>query len=190
MAEEKLGSSWTKSLLRNCQDTLLLNSKVKEGKMKIKFAQNTVKRIVEELNQEVLPIVLLARGDTLIGGAPLQMEKSLWPEVIKESVELSGATEYIFISEAFAAQLPPDSENVQQIIAGTKHISDLPENERKDIVAILHVLSTGKTDGADATIITMPDGKRKIERWKLAKDLKGRMVIPAWKPEPAVVAAK
>ena len=154
--------------------------------MKKDFIKITVKKIIEELNQEINPMLFITtQGKYTV--VPLNADKDLWPYLIKGAIDIWGASEYILVTEAYQAKIKPESEFAKKLLSGEMAVKDLPADKREDIVSILYVLSTGKASMASAIIDTNAEGKRSLRQWKTMKDVTGRFVLTAWEIKKASV---
>ena len=149
--------------------------------MKSEFIKTSVKKIIEEHNQEAVPMLFVPDQTGKMTMLPLVASKDLWLDYIKAAVEYFEALEYALVIEAYQAKFAKESEEAKKIMSGEMAVRDLPSDKREDIVTVLHVLNTGKASMDTAIIDKTPEGKRTLQPWETMENVESRFVMPAWK---------
>lgn len=146
----------------------------------IEFAKEQSKGIVES-GEEHQPIMLALTpgGGCIIQMA--QMNKDRFKQDIAAVLRQLGAYACIFINEAWAAKLSKDSPLVPKLLRGEIKVTDLPPDDKEEILAIT-VAENGKSYyGWSAKILYTTDDKRLLGKWEELKgDAEGRLILKEW----------
>jgi len=146
----------------------------------IQFAKDVSKTIIES-GEEHRPI-LIAVTSAGIGLCPLSpVKKDLWRQTITALLRQLNAYAYVFISEAWTAELPKDSLTTQKLLRGEIKVSELPPDDRIERLLIIAAENGKSIRSWAAKIRYTRESERYLDEWKEADKVgEGRVIITEW----------
>lgn len=147
----------------------------------IQSAKEQSKAIVES-GEEHQPIMLALTPQGINPMLLRGIDKDRFKEVIGGLLRQLHAYAYIFINEAWAADLDKDSPLVQELLSGRKKISELPPDDRIESLMIM-AAENGKSYRLwSAKILYTRDGDRYLGEWeeKKGEGPTGRLILREW----------
>lgn len=142
----------------------------------IDFAKGTSRKIVRE-GEEHIPIIIARtpQGLTPIGLA--ELNKDRFKEAIAKLLRLLQADAYVFVCEAWSAE---GRELAKKVLEQGIAVSELPLDDRTEILSIMAVENGKPVKGCFARIRTTPQG-RELGDWQTIDGVAdGRMVLTEW----------
>lgn len=85
----------------------------------------------------------------------------------------------VTITEVWACKNPTESR-AKRLRSGEIKVSDLPLDDRQEMLVVVAVKNGEFHEHQMATIITMTDDRRILGEWKTSGKLQGRMFIKEW----------
>lgn len=146
----------------------------------IQMAKDTSRNIIES-GQEHKPILIMLTPTEVINTLIGWIEKENFKGVISQLLRYFHAYAYIFINEAWVAKLDKGSPLFQELLSGRKKISELPLDDKIEMLTIT-MAENGKSCRIWAANIRYTrDDKRYLEEWKEADKVgEGRMILKEW----------
>ncbi len=141
-----------------------------------------IRHTVEDGGEEFMATMFVESGVNGPDGI-VQLDrfpKEAWPQVMQAVATKLNAPQYVFVSESWAAMLPPDSPLMARLLKGKIRVSELPPDDRTEILNMLIVPRFGEHEMRMAKIKRLPSGKRVIEPWEIfrgAKRFESRLVV-------------
>jgi len=137
------------------------------------------KEIVETGNNE-LPLTLFTL-DGMTGSILITLIFEEHKSQLKAILRNVGADYYVLVGEAWQTILQQDSPKLDQLYSGDMRVSDLPLDDRKEMLIIV-AAENGRTTIVESSVIVRDkDNKRRVTTW--LNDLTGstgRLVIDKW----------
>jgi len=139
----------------------------------IDLVKNHARKIVES-GQEHDFIVLIegARGVTITKIVLDEEAKGNFARFFSALLSKEGATEYISVNEGWA------TESNRPLREGIR-VSELPLDDRKEILMITHVYRNSKFYMESAEILDTPQG-HKLGKFEAIDNAEGRMLVKEW----------
>ena len=135
----------------------------------IEVAKVTSRHIIEDLQQEHIPIMLILTPRGKIG-APVRLEtkedKENFQTIATSLLHQLNAYAYAFISEAWMSSLPVDSPTGKDLLNGTKRVTELPLDDREEILCIHVVKRDAYHKEVSAKIKYKVDNSRYLDKWE------------------------
>jgi len=147
----------------------------------IDFAKKQSKEIVESGEEHIPIMIALAPEDA--GIIPLvDMDKDRFKEDVSVVLRLLDAYAYVFVNEAWVARLPKDSPTVQRVFNGEVKVSELPLDDRIEMLTVAAAENGKSYRMWSAKIRHTPEGKRYLGEWEEMRGIPvmGRLVLKEW----------
>lgn len=146
----------------------------------VDFAKKQSKEIVES-GEEHIPIILALTPESA-NIIPLNgMDKDRFKEDICGVLRQLNAYAYVFINEAWVAKLPIDSPTVQRIFNGEVSISELPLDDRIEMLTVAAAENGKSYRMWSAKIRYTREGKRYLGEWEeMGGSPTGRLILREW----------
>uniref|UniRef100_A0A6M3M4Z2 Uncharacterized protein n=1 Tax=viral metagenome TaxID=1070528 RepID=A0A6M3M4Z2_9ZZZZ len=140
-----------------------------------------ISRTIIESGQEHQPTLLILTPtegiNTLIGW----VDKENFKEVVSQLLHHFHAYAYIFINEAWTAHVDKNSPLAQEIMSGRKKISELPLDDKDEILMIMAAENGKSYRSWAAKIRYTREDKRYLDEWMEDEGVAdGRMVLKEW----------
>lgn len=139
--------------------------------------------IVENNEQHVPTLIAYAPdGAKLLQFADFNEKvKEIFKPAVTKVLREFNAFAYIFVCEAWAVAVPDGSELGKKLVKGEIRVSEVPFDDRVEIITLHAAENGGKYYTWTAKIKHLKD-KRFIEKWEEipGKELSGRMIIKEW----------
>lgn len=142
----------------------------------VDFAKGTSRMIIRE-GEEHIPIIIARTPQGVIPIALAKINKDTFKQVLAKLLRQLQADAYVFICEAWSAEGEALAKKVlEQGVA----VSELPLDDRTEIVSIMAVENGKPAKGCFAKIKTRPQG-RELGEWQTKDGVAdGRMVLTEW----------
>lgn len=138
-------------------------------------------RAIVESGQEHQPIMLVfsPEGANIIH--LVEIKKDKFKQAISTLLRKLNAYAYIFVNEAWGTKLAKDSPITKRLLNGEISVSELPLDDREEILTIM-VAENGKSFNAwSAKIRYTSEDKRYLGEWEEMGDIaRGRLVLREW----------
>lgn len=144
------------------------------------FTKEQARAIVES-GEEHQPIMLALSPEGVNLIRLVEINKDKFKQGIAELLRRLNAYAYIFVNEAWGVKLAKDSPTAKRILTGEISVSELPLDDREEILTVM-VAENGKSFyGWSAKIGYIPNGKRYLKEWEGMGDIvKGRLILKEW----------
>ncbi len=138
-------------------------------------------RAVVESGEEHLPTMLAISSGEVNLIHLVEMKKDKFKQHISGLLQRLNAYAYIFVNEAWGTKLNKDSPTVKRILSGEVSISELPLDDKEEILTVI-VAENGKSFNCwSAKIGYTPEGKRYLKEWEEMKGIVGgRLILKEW----------
>ena len=149
----------------------------------IEFIKLNAKEIIEERGEEHFPIMFMFTPTELkIIGIELTDEtKELYKPGITALLRHSDADAYITINEAWQHSTNGDTETSKRIMSGQTRVSELPLDDRQEILIIMAVKNNEFAEMHSSIIVHTDDDRRLLCEWEKMDGVgDGRMIIKEW----------
>ena len=153
----------------------------------IEVAKLTSKHIIEDLQQEHIPTMLiLAPKGKIIAPVKLETEedKENFKFIATSLLHQLNAYAYAFISEAWMSSLPFDSPTGRDLLNGTKRVTELPLDDKEEILCIHVVKKETYHKEVSAKIKYKTDNSRYLDKWEETEEYieppLGRLTVWSW----------
>ena len=150
----------------------------------VTFIEEKARAIIEG-GVEHAPMLFVQGADgwfaTVLANLTDEM-KAGWQEVIPAILRRFQARGYIFITEAWMAEAKTDTALGRELANGQKQVSELPLDDRREILWLVAVEKGQPPRMMWAGIDNTPAGRRmrKLEPALSGADIGGRMVVRDW----------
>jgi len=142
----------------------------------IDFAKGTSRMIVRE-GEEHIPIIIARTPQGLMPIALAKLNKDRFKEAVAKLLHLLQADAYVFVCEAWSAE---GEAVAKKVLEQGMAVSELPLDDRTEIVSIMAVERGKSPTGCFAKIKTTPQG-RELGDWQIIDGVaEGRMVLTEW----------
>lgn len=146
----------------------------------IEFTKKQAKAIVES-GEEHRPIMLVFTPEGITPVLLKDVDKDIFKPVISEFLQQLRAYAYIFINEAWATKLSEDSPTVQRLLKGEISVSELPLDDRDEMLIITAAENGKSYRGWSAKIRYTREGKRYLGEWEEIRGIStGRLILKEW----------
>lgn len=148
----------------------------------IQIAKVGARQIVESDEQHEPILFAISEDDISI----IQLEGNFRPrfkEVLGSILKQFHADSYVFVNEAWTATLPKDSPWTKKLLSGEITVSDLPLDDRQEVVMIIAVENSISVRMYQAVIRETVDERRQLGDWNLLDNpdsFSGRMSLTSW----------
>lgn len=145
------------------------------------FAKEQSKDVIESGEKHV-PIIIALTPEGLCMIHLARMDKNRFKQEMAAILRQLDAYAYLFINEAWSTRLPKDSPIASKLSRGEISVSELPLDDKQEILSIL-VAENGKSlHYWSAKILYTHDDKRFLGEWeeKNFSDAKGRLILKEW----------
>jgi len=138
-------------------------------------------RAIVESGEEHQPIMLALSSEGVNFIHLVEINKDRFKESISGLLRKLNAYAYVFVNEAWGTKLNKDSPIAKRILSGEISVSELPLDDKEEILTIM-VAENGKSFyGWSAKIGYTPEGKRYLKEWeKMGSSASGRLVLKEW----------
>lgn len=139
-------------------------------------------RSIVESGEEHIPLLLVLTPSGLGLVRPVVKDKNTFKSALTELLVMLSASAYVMIYGAWSTRIDKDSPLLDRILSGELAISELPLDDREEILTITAV-DNGKSYRCWAAKISYDHDNRHLGEWKeMPKDgaASGRMVLKEW----------
>jgi len=146
----------------------------------IQMAKDTSRYIIDS-GEEHMPILIMFTSTEVVNAGISGMEKEDFKVVVSQLLRHFHAHAYIFINECWMTKLNMDSPLFQELESGRKQISDLPPDDREEVIVITATENGKSCRMWTANIQYTRDDKRYLGEWKEMDSVgDGRMTLKEW----------
>lgn len=147
----------------------------------VEFAKRTSQKVVESGGEHIPTVLILTPngfGVAPLGGVP----KDILQPALHSLLRIFNAYAYIFIDEAWVADLPIDCPTVRKLLRGEVLVSELPPDDKTEVLIIVATENKKPPCFWVAKIRYTPEDKRYLDEWekKGAGEVEGRLVLREW----------
>lgn len=146
----------------------------------IEFAKEVAREIIESGEQHqpiMLTLTPQGRNIMLLSG----IDKDEFQHNMATLLRQFNAYAYIYIDEAWVTNLPADCPTVQKLLRGDVTVSELPPDDKDEILMIMAAENGKSICSWMAKIRYTRDDKRYLDEWeKMDKVGEGRMILRKW----------
>lgn len=140
-------------------------------------AKYASRRVIEDEQMAHQPILVVAHHGQINAITFTVNDPKLFRQAIIHLLQKFNADAYVFINEAWSAT----GKAAEEIVRSGKPISDLPLDDRLDMLIIIGAERSGKFRMYNAEILDTPSGKKLKEFTELnAEHADGRLIIRNW----------
>ena len=146
----------------------------------VEYAKERSRAIVEA-GERHAPMMLVLLPDDTVAVWPLpEMDRDLFKNAVANVLRTMGACAYVMVQEAWESAVQ-DEATLARLEAGEVQVSDLPADDRRDILMIVAARNGQPCRMLQAEVSETPQGRRLGDWWEApAGGIKGRMVIEGW----------
>lgn len=153
---------------------------MKELEETIEFAKD-ISKIIIESGEEHQPIMFIFTPTGTHVTQLVNVDKNLFKPAISMLLRQFHAYAYVFINEAWGAKLSKDSPLLPKLLSGEILVSDLPPDDKEEILTIMVAENEKSYHGYSAKIKYTSEGKRYLGEWGEMKGIAtGRLILKEW----------
>lgn len=150
--------------------------------MNIDAIRELARLYVEEEQLEVPPLLFIEAAD---GSSPVfnlnSLPKDLWTAFIKLALDETQARQYVFLTESWMAHLQNNDPRSLLINSGKMQVTDLPLDDRSEIILLVQVWRRGKVTVWKNRIRYVGRDMRRLGVWELIPaPYQSRFLITIW----------
>ena len=148
----------------------------------IQFAKEEAVEIVES-GEELGPIMTIFTPHGIdVVSIPLtnDMIKDVFKQVIGSLLQTLDAYAYIFVQEMWSARISKDSPLTPRLLSGEISVSDLPLDDKEEMLAIMAAENGESFQFWSAKIQYTRDDRRYLGEWSEIGSGEGRLVLKEW----------
>lgn len=146
----------------------------------IQMVKDKSRGIIESGEEHTQILIMLTPNGT-INTLLTWVKKENFKEVVSQLLHHFHAYAYIFINEAWTAKLDKNSSLLQELMSGRKKVSELPLDDKTEILMIIAAENGKSCNMWSAKIRYTPEDRRYLSEWELADGVgEGRMVLKEW----------
>lgn len=147
----------------------------------IQLAKEESRKVIE-LGEEHEPMLFILTPDGISLARLVMLKgKDIFREATAAVLRQLHAHAYVFISEAWSVNLAKDSPLLPKLTEGEISVSELPLDDRTEILSIMAVENNKSHQCWFAKIKYTPEGKRYLDEWNMVEGSpEGRLILKEW----------
>ena len=144
-----------------------------------KDAKKEVKTFIEQTGEEHEPILLVETPEGTATGVFDDFNIDTFQEQVTKALREQKASGYVFITEAWQAT----HESLHKVSNGEAHVSDLPPDDREEVIMTITV-EKGKSPRVSSAVIVRTSEGRTVNKFRSDIEAEGviedHMVVMDW----------
>lgn len=142
----------------------------------------TISRKIIDSGKEHIPIMFMLTPEGICILHLHLDNKNYFKEIMTTTLQAANACAYVMVNEAWSARVNPNSLLADNLLAGKVQVSELPMDDKEEILLITVAKRKESYYSFKARIRYSCDGKRYLDKWIRLPDCDatGKMVIKEW----------